>query len=474
MDKSNQNVFFLSLQRMGLFLLATVLLCLDGGLTQMLRPGQLRFGGPRRFPIRPRPAPVRFPGAPFPGPLPPNRPPNFVVRPPTPRRQIFFPGAANSRTSNVPTSSPFLSGSVSGSNFGSVNSQSQNLMTDPSVTVDVGNLDFGSVAEAVMSNMFSDSTRGSATLTNNNNVNRNGQAINQGQANSLLASVNIASQLDNSNIMQNDPLSTNWNANVESQAPIGAGLRPVQMLNGESRLTGGSNTLNINFGTGNVQNSISGGLVGSPDPLTQQNATNSVTLSPAFPGFSPLELPEMGEDSWFSYLKGLLDRTNSNLQIFSNSTGGGMFPIPQRITDVPRGTMPIYIQNFRSNPAYVPFRLPGQPFNMLIPFNRDNREMMYPYLPIYIPYPNVGIDLPETGQRFVAYLPFQPDRYKASIEGAGVVFPQVSSPGSFPVYVDRRPAVGNLMQQVRTCTSFCSWYGLYVGTVVKNVPDIYK
>ena len=75
--------------------------------------------------------------------------------------------------------------------------------------------------------------------------------------------------------------------------------------------------------------------------------------------------------------------------------------------------------------------------------------MMYPYLPIYIPYPNVGIDLPETGQRFVAYLPFQPDRYKASIEGAGVVFPQVSSPGSFPVYVDRRPAVGNLMQQVR-------------------------
>lgn len=74
--------------------------------------------------------------------------------------------------------------------------------------------------------------------------------------------------------------------------------------------------------------------------------------------------------------------------------------------------------------------------------------MVYPYLPIYIPYPNVGVDVPEAGQRFVAYLPFQPDRYKVSSEGAGVVFPQLSAAGSFPVYTDRRPVVGNLMQRV--------------------------
>jgi hypothetical protein len=330
-------------------------------------------------------------------------------------------------------------------------------VTDPGISVDVGNLDFGSVAQAVMTDMFSENLRRSSLLGDNNrlttngqtlgNVNTNSQTLNPGQTSAVLTSVNDRSQMDSSSVLQNVPVLNDFqfNRNPESLTPLGSGLRPVQVLNNEGSSMG--NRVNINFRSGTARTSNS--LDGSSVPRTVQNSTGSVTLAPAFPGFAPLQLPELGEDSWFSYLKGLLDRTNSNLQIFSNSTGGGMHPIPQRLMDLPRGTMPIYIKNFRSNPAYVPFRLPGQPFNMLIPFNRENREMMYPYLPLYIPYPNVGIDVPEVGQRFVAYLPFQPDRYKASREGAGVVLPQRSAPGSFPVYVDRRPVLTNLMEQVR-------------------------
>lgn len=443
------------------FWLVTVALCCDYGFTQVLRPRQMRFRGPRRFPLGP--GPVRFPGAPFPGSFPPlNRQRNFVPQPPPPRRQILFSNPANQLAPNLPTSSPFLTGSVSGTNFGNVNTQSSNLVSDSGVTVDVGNLDFGTVAEAVMTDMFRENARGGNSFTNSNGVNANTQTLTQGQTNSLLSSASGGFQLDRVNVPQNsvpqinvpqnsvpqnNQIPNNLNTNPGSQEPIGVGLRPIELLNNDRSLVE-NNRVSINFGAAPTQTLTTGNLVGSTGPQTRQNATSSLTLSPAFPGFAPLQLPELGDDSWFSYLKGLLDRTNPDLRIFSNSTGEGMVPIPQRITDVPRGTMPIYIKNFRSNPAYVPFRLPGQPYNMLIPFNRDNREMVYPYLPIYIPYPNVGVDVPEAGQRFVAYLPFQPDRYKASSEGAGVVFPQLSSAGSFPVYTDRRPVVGNLMQRV--------------------------
>ncbi|XP_062611034.1 uncharacterized protein LOC134272880 [Saccostrea cucullata] len=450
---------------MDLFWLATFALCIHCGFTQNIGANQIRFGRPRPFPMGP--GPVRFSRTPFVRPIPPNRQMNFIPQPLPSRRQILFPNAANSFAPAMPTTSTLLSGSVSNLNFGSVNSQGQGLVTEPSVSVDVGNLDFGAVAESVMTDMFRETMAGDNPLRNNNGLNTNGQAFSQGQTNSVLPPVNSGSSLG-SNVLQNNPVSNNWNANPDSRPPIGSELRPIHLLNGEDPLSNRVNTnvgpeirqapllngagesagnrLNINFRAENRPNSNS--INGLNVPQTQQNASAAVTLAPAFPGFAPLQFPDLGEDSWFSYLKGLLDRTSPNLQIFSNSTGGGMYPIPQRLADLPRGTMPIYIKNFRSNPAYVPFQLSGQPFNLLIPFNRDNREMMYPYLPLYIPYPNVGIDVPEVGMRFVAYLPFQPDRFRTSREGAGVIFPQLSTPGSFPVYVDRRPVLGNLMQRM--------------------------
>ncbi|XP_048759618.2 uncharacterized protein LOC125669221 [Ostrea edulis] len=491
-------------EKMGLVWLATIALCIHCGFTQNIGPSQIRFRGPPQLPLGS--SRIQFSGTPFAGARPSNGQQNFIPQSPTPRRQITFSNTINSFAPAMPTTSPLLSGSVSGSNFGNVNSQTQGLVTEPSISVDVGNLDFGSVAQAVMTDMFTENLRrgnllGDSNRVNTNSqtfggvntnsqtfggvntnsqtfggvntnsqtfgsvntnsqtfggvntnsqtfggVNTNSQTFSQGQTSPVLTSVNDRSQLDSGNALQNNQVLNNFqfNANSESPTPIGSELRPVQLLNNEGSSMG--NRVNINFRTGTRRNSNSIG--GSNLPQTVQNSTGSVTLAPAFPGFAPLQLPELGEDSWFSYLKGLLDRTNSNMQIFSNSTGGGMHPIPQRLMDLPRGTMPIYIKNFRSNPAYVPFRLPGQPFNMLIPFNRENREMVYPYLPIYIPYPNVGIDVPEVGLRFVAYLPFQPDRYKASREGAGVVFPQRSAPGSFPLYVDRRPVLTNLMEQM--------------------------
>ncbi|XP_061181652.1 uncharacterized protein LOC133190180 [Saccostrea echinata] len=449
---------------MDLFWLATFALCIHYGFTQNIGANQIRFGRPRSFPLGPAP---RFSGTPFARPIPSNRRLNFIPQPLPSRRQILFPNAANSFAPAMPTTSSLLSGSVSGLNFGRVNPQGQGLVTEPSVSVDVGNLDFGAVAESVMTDMFRETMTGDNSLRNNNDLNTNSQTFSQGQPISGLPPVNSGSRLG-SNVLQNNPISNNWNANLDSRPPIGSELRPVHLLNEEDSLSNRINTnnrpeirqapllngvgestenrVNINFRAESRPNSNN--MIGLNVPQTQQNTSSPVILAPAFPGFAPLQFPDLGDDSWFSYLKGLLDRTSPNLQIFSNSTGGGMYPIPQRLTDLPRGTMPIYIKNFRSNPAYVPFKLSGQPFNLLIPFNRDNREMMYPYLPLYIPYPNVGIDVPEIGMRFVAYLPFQPDRYRTSREGAGVIIPQLSAPGSFPIYVDRRPVLGNLMQRM--------------------------
>ena len=168
------------------------------------------------------------------------------------------------------------------------------------------------------------------------------------------------------------------------------------------------------------------------------NATG-MTFQSAFPGLPPVTVPDYGDDSWFTYLKAVLDRAMPNPPPLMRNTAPIAEPIPRRMSDLPRGSSPIYLINLRGGPAYIPYVLPNQLHPIYVPFNRETRELMYPYLPLYLPYPNAGINRDDIGMRFVAYIPFQPDRFRNSREGAPLIYPHIVSNTEFPMYVDYRP-----------------------------------
>ncbi|KAK3091419.1 hypothetical protein FSP39_019765 [Pinctada imbricata] len=158
----------------------------------------------------------------------------------------------------------------------------------------------------------------------------------------------------------------------------------------------------------------------NPPPSPSES---NMTFQSAFPGLDAVTVPDYGNDSWFTFLKAVLDRSIPNPPSLTRNTAPIAEPVPRRTSDLPRGSSPIYLISARGGPAYVPFILPEQNHPIYVPFSRETRELMYPYLPLYIPYPDAGINTADMSRRFVAYIPFQPDRFRNSREGAPLTLP---------------------------------------------------
>ncbi|XP_062611029.1 uncharacterized protein LOC134272876 [Saccostrea cucullata] len=191
-------------------------------------------------------------------------------------------------------------------------------------------------------------------------------------------------------------------------------------------------------GTNRIQNEALASLLN----LRQTNGDRNSVFYSQYQGFQPVSLSLTGADSCYTRIKAEFDRAYPRLpslvpDITSVNT---MFdPVPQRISELPRGISPIYVLSRRTDPiAYVPYRLDGTGAPLRVPFHRRTRRLAYPDFPLLIPYTQLSINNRPRNRNYVIFIPFQPDVNRIQNNCLPVSVPVTSRRENFPKYVPYR------------------------------------
>lgn len=106
---------------------------------------------------------------------------------------------------------------------------------------------------------------------------------------------------------------------------------------------------------------------------------------------------------------------------------------------------------------YIQYILPQQNAYAYLPFTSEStRRLKYPERPIYLPYPQLAVRVPETGEIYPVYIPFQPNENRRNREEPEMFIPSIVPGSNVPLYEAALPALP-------VCTFFL--YQMFVSLV---------
>lgn len=131
---------------------------------------------------------------------------------------------------------------------------------------------------------------------------------------------------------------------------------------------------------------------------------------PMFKEFPDIFLSNEGKDSCFAKLKKVFDKSYPKLPEVERSNDPISYPHPRLAFKLPPFVNPIYRYAINNNVQYVPYKISTSPAPIFVPFTRDSNKLLFPTLPIYLPYVKISINVPEQKRQYFPYIPFQPDK----------------------------------------------------------------
>ncbi|XP_062613121.1 uncharacterized protein LOC134274896 [Saccostrea cucullata] len=173
-------------------------------------------------------------------------------------------------------------------------------------------------------------------------------------------------------------------------------------------------------------------------PTAPPRSTPTITFVSVSGSFPSVSIPDNGFDDHYVTIKSMFDTYYPNvpplrraenrptLQIFQGNTGVAGTAV---VSDDP-------------STIYVQYALPQQNALAYLPFTSDNsRRLSYPEKPIYLPYPQLAVRIPTTGEIFPVYIPFQPNENRRKGEEPEMFIPSIVPGSNLPLYEAAVPAL---------------------------------
>ncbi|XP_048748192.2 uncharacterized protein LOC125660415 [Ostrea edulis] len=172
-------------------------------------------------------------------------------------------------------------------------------------------------------------------------------------------------------------------------------------------------------------------------PTAQSSPSSTITFVSVSGSFPSVSIPDNGYDDHYVTIKSMFDtyypnvpplrraENRATLQIFQGGTGVASTAV---VSDDP-------------TTVYIQYALPQQSAYAYLPFASDNtRRLKYPERPIYLPYPQLAVRIPTTGEIFPVYIPFQPAENRRNREEPEMFIPSIVPGNNLPLYEAALPA----------------------------------
>lgn len=172
-------------------------------------------------------------------------------------------------------------------------------------------------------------------------------------------------------------------------------------------------------------------------PTVPPSTTSVVTFISVSGSFPSVSIPDNGYDDHYVTIKSMFDtyypnvpplrrvENRATLQIFQGSSGVAGTAV---VSDDP-------------TTIYIQYILPQQNAYAYLPFTTDStRRLKYPERPIYLPYPQLAVRVPATGEIYPVYIPFQPNENRRNSEEPEMFIPSIVPGSNVPLYEAALPA----------------------------------
>ena len=151
---------------------------------------------------------------------------------------------------------------------------------------------------------------------------------------------------------------------------------------------------------------------------------------PMFKEFPEIFLSNEGKDSCFAKVKKVFDKSYPRLPEVERTNFPVAAPSPRLASKLPPFLSPVYAWVVENGVRYAPYKVSTSKAPIYIPFEAKTKKLLYPALPIYIPYVKISLNVPQQKRQYFPFIAFQPDKHRAPSQTCAQSPVLVPIPGS--------------------------------------------
>nr|XP_022338086.1 uncharacterized protein LOC111133747 [Crassostrea virginica]XP_022338087.1 uncharacterized protein LOC111133747 [Crassostrea virginica] len=171
-------------------------------------------------------------------------------------------------------------------------------------------------------------------------------------------------------------------------------------------------------------------------PPSTSSSVRFISISDSFPSVS---IPDNGYDDHYVTIKSMFDTYYPNVPPLRRAENRATFQIFQSSRS---GVASTAVLSDDPTTLYIQYILPQQNAYAYLPFTSEStRRLKYPERPIYLPYPQLAVRVPETGEIYPVYIPFQPNENRRNREEPEMFIPSIVPGSNVPLYEAALPAL---------------------------------